>query len=82
VIDALFRFADRHKPVLTAAGIAWFAFGCAVTAGFVALPDWRFMSDEVVLYSGAAYNAIWWGFVRPAIVRRRATLFAEPITNG
>ena len=58
-------------------GAIWFAFGCAVYAKFITLPALPFLTDDVVLYSGAAYNAVWWGAARPAIERRRRKLLAE-----
>ncbi|MGN3973154.1 hypothetical protein [Tsuneonella sp. SYSU-LHT278] len=82
MIDTLIGFFERHKRTISVAGIVWFALGCAITARFIELPDWRFWSDEFALYSGAAYNAIWWGFLRPAVQRRRANLLSEPVIHG
>ena len=77
MIDAFIRFIDRHRQFLSVIGAIWFALGCAVYARFLVLPELPFLTDDVVLYSGALYNAVWWGFARPAIERRAKVLLAE-----
>lgn len=70
LLDDIVRLFERHKRTLSVLGAIWFALGCAVYARFLALPDIPYFTEEVALYSGAAYNAIWWGFGRPALERR------------
>lgn len=77
MIDYLIRLADNRRLLLSIVGAAWFAAGCAVYANFITLPAFPFLTDDVVLYSGAAYNALWWGFARPAIERRKKTLINQ-----
>lgn len=74
MIDRIIILADRHERLVAILGAAWLALGCAVYAKFIVLPDLPFLTDDFVLYSGAAYNALWWGFVRPAIERRKQSL--------
>lgn len=73
-IDSLITLADRYRRLLSLLGALWFTLGCAVYAKFVVVPDVPFLTDDIVLYSGAAYNALWFGFVRPLVVRRRKLL--------
>lgn len=74
LIDNILRLSEHHKRTLSVVGAAWFALGCAVYARFLELPEIPYLTKEVALYSGAAYNAIWWGFARPAIERRTKAL--------
>ena len=64
-------FTERHQRLISVVGAVWLALSCAVYARFIVLPDLPFLTDEVVLFSGAAYNAVWYGFVRPAVERRK-----------
>lgn len=82
MIDQIVRFSERHRRVLAIVGAVWFALGCAVYARFIALPDIPYLTEEIALYSGAAYNALWWGFMRPAFERRRHLLFNGAAQNG
>jgi len=72
--DIFLRLSRRYGRTFSAVGAIWFAFGCALYAKFLALPDLPYLTEEIVLYSGAAYNAVWWGFVRPALKRRSMAL--------
>ena len=72
--DGLVRFFIRHERLFGIAGMVWLAISCASYARFIDLPDIPFVTDEMALYFSAAYNAAWWGFLRPAIERRRAAL--------
>ena len=75
--DGLVRFFIRHERLFGIAGMVWLAVSCASYARFIDLPDIPFVTDEMALYFSAAYNAGWWGFVRPAIERRKAVLGSE-----
>lgn len=77
MINHFIRFIDRHRRLLSAIGAIWFAVGCAVYAKFLTLPAFLYLTDDVLLYSGAVYNAAWWGFVRPAIERYEKTLMTK-----
>ncbi|WP_296720660.1 hypothetical protein [Erythrobacter sp.] len=71
VFERLIALTERHERLISLIGAGWFACGCAVYAKFIMLPDLPFLTDEVVLYSGAAYNALWFGFGRPAAERHK-----------
>lgn len=77
MINHFIRLIDRHRRFLSVIGAIWFVVGCAIYAKFLTLPAFPFLTDDVVLYSGAVYNAAWWGFARPAIVRREKDLMTE-----
>lgn len=70
-MGSFIALAERHQRLASLIGAVWFALGCAVYAEFIVLPDLPMLTDEVVLYSGAAYNALWFGFARPAVERHR-----------
>ena len=75
------RLAPHTRLIAIGAAI-WFWLGVAIQARFVRLPDWPWIPpDWVVLWSGIAANALWWGFLRPALVARRdrrGTTAADP----
>lgn len=77
MIERFIALTERHERLISLIGAGWFAFGCAAYAKFIILPDLPFLTDEVVLYSGAAYNALWFGFGRPAVERHKK-LKADP----
>lgn len=77
MLDDIVRLFERHKRIFSIVGAIWFALGCAFYARFLALPDIPFLTEEIALYTGAAYNAIWWGFARPALERRTNALKLE-----
>ena len=79
MIDHFIRLIDRHRRLMSIIGAIWFTLGCAVSARFLTLPNIPFLTDDVVLYSGAFYNAVWWGFARPAIDRRANKLLSERV---
>ena len=75
--DGLVRFFIRHERLFGIAGMVWLAVSCANYARFIDLPDIPFVTDEMALYFSAAYNAAWWGFVRPAFERRKSVVRNE-----
>jgi hypothetical protein len=64
------RLAPYAKPISIVA-IIWFWVGVAVQARFIPLPDLPRPVDRALFWSGVAANALWWGWLRPAIERRR-----------
>ena len=79
--DGSIRFFIRHERLIGIAGMVWLAVSCASYARFIDLPDIPFVTDEMALYLSAAYNAGWWGFVRPAIDRRKGELMQRSGTD-
>ena len=73
IVDRADGFLARHQTAVTIVAGVWFWLGVAVAARFIDLPDlpWD-LPDAVLLWSGIGANVAWWGFLRPAIERRRA----------
>ena len=65
------RLAPHAKAISVLAAI-WFWLGIAIYARFIRLPELPWLSEQAVFWAGAAFNAVWWGFLRPAIEARRS----------
>ncbi len=76
--DRIVRSFVRYERFFGILGIIWLAMSSAAYARFLSLPKIPYLTDELALYLSAAYNAGWWGFLRPAIERRKSKLFANP----
>lgn len=76
-LDTLVRFTARHTRAIEIVGGTWFVLSCAVYARFIDLPDIPLLTDELALYGSAVANAVWWGFVRPAFLKRQAELHQD-----
>ena len=70
LLDRVVAYETRHRRAIGALSAIWFSLGCAAYARFIDLPAIPFVTDRTVLYASAAWNAVWWGFVRPALDRR------------
>lgn len=81
VLDKLAAAGTRHERLLSIFGGVWLAVSCAVYARFISLPDIPFLTDEAAIYLAAAYNAVWWGFLRPAIEKRKAERLTNQVAN-
>ena len=78
-------FEARYEKIISWVLGAWFVASCAVTARFIRLPDIPGIDEGLIFFWGsAAFNAVWWGFARPAMLRRKAAreLEAAPETKG
>lgn len=73
------RLAPHAKAISIVAAI-WFWLGFAIQARFIPIPDMPRGLELAIFWAGVAFNAIWWGFVRPAIEQRRK-LRTDPISN-
>ena len=74
MIDRAARLAIRHERALTIAGIAWLTVSWAISARFIPLPDVPQFWKTGFFWAGVAYNATWWGFLRPRIAARKAQI--------
>lgn len=79
----LARFVDRiearlepHMRAVSYLAAIWFWVGIAFQARFLSLPDLPRALDLAIFWGGVAFNAIWWGFLRPAIKARQAARLA------
>ncbi len=66
------QFADRHERAIAVAGAIWLAISSASYAFDLKLPEIPFVTDENAWMFSGGWNAAWWGFIRPAIEKRRA----------
>lgn len=72
------RLAPHAKAVSIVAAI-WFWLGIAIYARFIRLPELPWLPADALFWAGVVFNAVWWGFLRPAIEARRSR--REPAAN-
>lgn len=80
IFDPLARFAIRHDQTLSIAAIVWLILSCAVSARFIYFADWLripYITDENAWAFSGAWNGLWWGFIHPALNKRREALKQE-----
>lgn len=70
-IDRLEARLAPHAKTISIVAIIWFWAGIANQARFIPLPDLPQSVDQALFWSGVAANALWWGWLRPAIEQRR-----------
>lgn len=72
LLDRVLDFEARHERAISFVLGAWFVLSCAVYARFVTLPDIPGIDEQTIFFWGSvAFNAGWWGFARPALVKRK-----------
>jgi hypothetical protein len=81
-IDRIEERLARHARGISIAAAIWFWFAVAVQARWIGLPDLPWLSEAGVLWAGVVFNAIWWGFLRPAIERRRKARAAAELPGA
>ena len=80
-IDALDDFAARFRvPISILAGL-WFVLSWAASAGFVQLPEIAFLTGKPAIFASSAFNGLWWGWLNPRLVKRRAER-ADPASKN
>lgn len=72
-IDRIESKLAPHARSVSIVAAVWFWIGVAVQARFVPLPALPRELEAAIFWGGIFVNAAWWGFLRPAIQRRRAT---------
>jgi hypothetical protein len=78
-IDRIEALLEPHAKAISILAAIWFWLSIAIYAGFVRLPQLPWLSDRALFWAGLAFNAAWWGFLRPAMEqRRKARGAAEP----
>lgn len=71
IIDRIEARLAPHSRAVSIAAAIWFWFGIAIYARFIRLPDWPWLSEQALFWTAMVFNAVWWGFLRPAIEQRR-----------
>ena len=73
LLDKVLDFEERWGNWTTVVLGVWFWLGIAVYARFITLPDIPLINEQAIFFWGSvAFNAIWWGFARPALQKRKA----------
>lgn len=72
LIDRLEPSLAPHAKAISIVAAIWFWAGIAIQARFIPIPDMPHAVELGIFWAGVAVNAIWWGFLRPAIEHRRA----------
>ena len=65
------RFLARYERALDIFGLVWFWAGIAIYARWISLPEILFLTDGQIMFLGIAFNAVWWGFLRPKIEKMK-----------
>ena len=71
MIDRIEARLAPHAKAISIAAVVWFWLGIALNAGFIPLPDLPRPVSAALFWSGVVANAVWWGWLRPAIGKRR-----------
>ena len=72
VIDRFNAFSERHQRLISIASAVLFVLSCATWAGWIRWPDLGLLTGKQAVMIGTGWNALWWGFLNPRIIRRRA----------
>ena len=78
------RFLARHERAVDIFGGAWFWLSIAVYSRWINLPEIPFLTEAQLVFIAAAWNGIWWGFLRPRIdkLRTEAKAIGEAKSDG
>lgn len=71
-IDRFDTLSERYQRLISIGSAVLFALSCATWAGWIRWPDLGLLTERQAVLIGTGWNAIWWGFLNPRIVRRRA----------
>ena len=83
IIDAVDSLAERYRRPITIIGAIWLGLSFASWAGFITLPELAILTGKPAVYASCAFNALWWGWMNPRILRRRAVrLQNSEVANG
>ncbi len=82
LLDPLVRFGLHYERPLGSLALAWFLLACAAAARFVTLPDIPLVTDRNAWMISGPVNALWWGWLRPELHRRKAALADEGEAKG
>ena len=69
--DRAQAFAARHDRALSLLSTLWFVLVGFSYAGFVDLPEIALLHGTPAMIASTAWNGAWWGFIHPALVKRR-----------
>lgn len=71
-IDRLDALTERYRRPISVFSALIFVLSCATWAGFIRWPEIELLSERQAVMISTGWNATWWGFLNPRIMRRRA----------
>lgn len=71
-IDRLDALTERYRRPISFFSALIFVLSCATWAGFIRWPEIELLSEKQAVMISTGWNAAWWGFLNPRIMRRRA----------
>ena len=71
-IDRVDAFALRYRRPLAILGGIWLVISWASSAGFISLPEIPFLTGKSGVFASSAFAALWWAWLNPRIMKRRA----------
>jgi Na+/proline symporter len=78
IIDRIDAFARRYRKPLAILGLIWLAISWASSAHLIALPEIPLLTGKTGVFASSAFAALWWAWLNPRIVRRRAARDGAP----
>ncbi|HXG81504.1 MAG TPA: hypothetical protein VNJ05_06865 [Sphingomicrobium sp.] len=84
-IDAFDEFAARFRVPISIVAGGWLVLSWASSAGFIELPEIAILTGTPGIIASSAFNGLWWGWLNPRIIRRRAERAAgqsKEVANG
>ena len=74
ILTRIVLFAMRHERAVTIASTAWFVISCASWIPQIPIPEIPYLTDRNSWMVSGPWNAVWWGFVHPALDTKRKQL--------
>lgn len=71
IIERIEARLAPHARAISILAMVWFRAGIALQARFIRLPELPFISERGVFWAAVVFNAVWWGWLQPAIESRR-----------
>ena len=77
------EFGERHERRIAIAGAVWLAISCASWIPQIPIPDLPYITNKNSWMLSGGWNSVWWGFVHPALEKRRQEMrAADPKTDS
>lgn len=76
------QFAERRKKPISVLSAIWFVVTIMAHARVIKLPELEVLTGLPATFAAAAWNGVWWGYLRPQIEQRRAARPAMEVKNG
>ena len=80
LVDRAQGLAARHDRALSVLSTAWLMAVGFSYAGFADLPEIALLHGTPAMIASTVWNGAWWGFIHPALMRRKAAREAGQAT--